>query len=205
MADIFETISDLNNKTSALLEKYDNVLNKLPNVVSTTIDEKNAVLASGTITEFKLVENGSRLRYSTDDINQSLIDDGYELFCPHDRNEYDHARKYLIANKKPKAMGPLGIYYPDDGPGGPTNYIANGWCSSTPLNSKHMGKKGWKVKDGNKVWWASDLATVTEPNGDYKANAYLGISYDNDGNVIWYNDGRAAYSYTTYLCVKRVK
>ena len=229
MADIYTTLSDLNTRMAEMLTKYNNLSTDIDTIVDNKVAEKLAtvnvassndstkldgkslkevkrdVLPEGTIEEFYLVVNGKKLRYNTDEIDQILIDDGFELFCPHSSDEYELARRYLVSINNPKSMGPLGIYYPADGPGSPTIWTSNGWFSGIPLNSDGLGKKGWLVKDGSKLWWASDLTTVTEPNGDYAANAYLGITYSDDGHIQWYNDAGNRYSYVTYLCVKRVK
>ena len=155
---------------------------------------------------FLLIENGKKLRYSTDEIEEKYKDEGYELFCPHSKEEYEQARQYLLSIGKPKSMGPLGIYYPHNGPG-----CCRWDMRNYALNSDGLGKKGWKVKDGSPTWWAADTTRdpqfdrkpMGEPNGDYTANAYLGITYDNNGYVKHYNDGWNGYSYKTYLLIKR--
>jgi len=152
----------------------------------------NTSMGPDDIDEFKLVENGNTLRYYTDEISQDLLDDGWELFCPRSKDEFDKAKDYLNSIGKPGLMGPLGIYN--------TRAVNS---SYKPLNSDKMGKDGWRVKDGSPCWWASDLTNVSEPNGDYTAGAYLRIDYDEYGNVKWYNDGNSSYSYVNYLVVKR--
>ena len=149
----------------------------------------------GTILEFMLIENGKKIRYANDPIDPRASSKGFELFCPHSKDEYEMARKYLISIGKPKAMGPLGIYKPSDGAS----------SENKPLNSAFMGLDGWRVQDGSVTWWASDRTDVTEPNGDYTAYAYLGIQYDDNGYVTWWNDCNSNYVYSTYLCVRRKK
>jgi len=173
-------------------------LDELTDYIKEKVNEKDS-----NIIDFKLIENGTPIRYSTDDIDTAASDLGYELFCPHNREEYEEARQYLISIGKPTSMGPLGIYYDGVLPRG--GWSVRGWMSNIPLNSNNLGTKGWKVKDGSLTWWASDLTTVTEPNGDYTKNAYLGITYDANGYVKWYNDANDRYVYRTYLCVKRRK
>jgi len=228
MANLLDTITELNANTATMISKFNTTLNNLPKIVQEEVNNALPVQLVGTattanslggkniaainigikhegdITNFFLVENGNLIRFSTDDINPDLISQGYELFCPHSREEYEVARNYLVKLGKAKMMGPLGIYYPKNGPFYP-HYKSLGWCSCIPLNSDNMGKKGWKVKDGSDVWWASDLVNVTEPDGDYVANAYLGITYDNDGHIKWYSDSNDRYGYKNYLCVKRIK
>ena len=208
---LYDVITKLNINTTELLTKYTNILDSLPKLVKNEMvnnmpikEVKEKILQEGNIVDFYLVENGKALRYASDEIDSDLVAKGYELFCPHNHEEYEMAREFLLKLNKPKAMGPLGIYYPHNSPSYP-RWISHSWCSGIPLNSANMGKMGWKIKDGNRNWWASDLTNVTEPNGDYAANAYLGITYDNNGYIKWYNDANANYVYKTYLCVKRVK
>jgi len=167
-----------------------------------TIDGiRNYIFPGYDIEAFKLIKNGQPIKYSHDPIDSKATDEGFILFCPHSKEEYEIARKYLLSLNSPKSMGPLGIYYDnDDIPG---KACSNCWFSNHALNSDDMGKLGWKVVDGSLVWWASDKRNVTEPNGDYKKFAFLGITYDNLGFVKWYNDMFDCYSYNTYLTVKR--
>jgi len=146
------------------------------------------------VLEFMLVKNGAIIRYSTDPIDTNASSLGYELFCPHSKEEYEAAKKYLLTINEPRSMGPLGIHKK-------TSRGDN--CSYIPLNSDNMGNHGWVVQDGSETWWASDKTTIREPNGDYYANAYMAIWYDTAGDVYYYNDANNRYAYTTYLCVKR--
>jgi hypothetical protein len=116
------------------------------------------------ITDFKLVKNGAPIRFSYDSIDSSAASAGYELFCPHSREEYDLARKWFLTVGEPFNFGPLGIYY--DGDDIPGRWCTKCWHSNHALNSDDMGKLGWKVVDGSLTWWASDRTDITEPNGD---------------------------------------
>jgi len=149
----------------------------------------------GKILAFKLVENGKTINYAWDTIDENLIKEGWELFCPHSKDEFEQAKSYLKSLGKIGKMGPLGIYNSQ-----PTKNTIN-----IPLNSDGMGKYGWKIQDGCPTWWASDLTNVTEPNGDYTPYAYLSIQYDENGDIKWYNDNDANYKYSDYLLVKRAK
>jgi len=167
-----------------------------------TIDElRNYILPGYDIEAFKLIKNGQTIRYSYDSIDSAASNEGFILFCPHNKEEYELARRYLLGLESPTSMGPLGIYY--DGDDIPGRWCDRCWHANHALNSDDMGKLGWKVTDGSPVWWASDRRDVTEPNGDYKKYAFLGITYDNLGYVKWYNDAFDHYSYKTYLTVKR--
>ena len=161
------------------------------------------VSPKGSIIEFMLIKNGKQINFANDPIDDKALSKGFELFCPHNREEYEMARRYLLALGEPKSMGPLGIYYDD--PNIPSSCCTGCWHSYHALNSDDMGKLGWKVQDGSPTWWASDRTNVSEPNGDYTARAYLNITYDNNGYITWYNDAHSSYKYTTYLCVRRKK
>jgi len=162
------------------------------------IDE---IIPVGTILEFMLIENGKKINFANDPIDKRASSQGFELFCPHSKEEYEKARQYLLSIGKPTAMGPLGIYYPYNGQD----------FSNYALNSNELGSKGWKVQDGSLTWWAADTTSdstfdrkpMAEPNGNYTAKAYLGITYDDNGYIKHYDDDNSSYSYTTYLCVRR--
>lgn len=193
-----ETVDESNNA----LNLEGRTLNELK------IEIINSIIPVGTILEFMLIENGSGIRFSYDPIDNRASLQGFELFCPHSKEEYEKARQYLLSIGKPKAMGPLGIYYPSNGPG------CCGWSMKNyALNSDGLGAHGWKVVDGSPTWWAAYTTTdstfgrkpMNEPNGDYRAYAYLGIFYNDNGYIEQYNDNGANYLYTTYLCVRRKK
>ena len=164
---------------------------------------KKYILPNTDIVDFMLIENGTKITFSYDPIDNRATDAGYQLFCPHSREEYELARKYLLALGKNGKMGPLGIFY--DGDDIPGNWCSGCWHAYHALNSDDMGKLGWKVVDGSPVWWASDRRDISEPNGDYTKYAFLGIWYDDNGYIKHYNDAHSSYSYTTYLTVKRNK
>ena len=67
------------------------------------------------------------------------------------------------------------------------------------------GTIDWRVPDDGK-WYIRDT-THTEPNGDYTANAFLGlITLLSDGSVTLFNDGNAGYSTgTIIICSTNVK
>ena len=66
------------------------------------------------------------------------------------------------------------------------------------------GTTAWRVPDDGK-WYLRDT-TYTEPNGDYTANAFLGLwSLDDQGNVT-FNDGwDGYYTGTSIICSTNVK
>ena len=149
--------------------------------------------------EYLLIENGKTIKYATDSIDKKALDLDYVLFCPHSKEDYHNAMSWLRSNGHSYSdVGPLGIYYPLNGPG------CCGWkMRYHALNSDDIGILGWKVVDGSDKWWASDRTNVSEPNGDYSAKGFLGrFSFDGSGNLTHWNDG-GAYSYSTYLCVPK--
>ena len=157
--------------------------------------------------DFLLIKNGKSINLATDTVDDIALKQGYDLFCPHSKEEYETARLYLLSIGEPTAMGPLGIYKDDDDDDDDD-------FTDSALNSTEMGSRGWKVKDGSSEWWAADSISDTtnqrfdrspmnEPNGDYVGKAFLGIWYDDQGYIKHYNDGNDSYKYTTYLCVRR--
>jgi hypothetical protein len=68
------------------------------------------------------------------------------------------------------------------------------------------GTTDWRVPDDGK-WYIRDT-TYGEPNGDYTANAFLGlIGLNSDGSVTGFNDGYDYnyYTGTTIICSTNVK
>jgi len=146
--------------------------------------------------DYALIIGGPKISSIRDEIPIEYILAGYTLFSPHSKEEYEEARDWLVSIGHPKKMGPLGIYKPTSG----GSYS----CRYKALRSDSLGADcGWKVQDGSDTWWASDLTNVSEPNGDYTGGCYLRIDYDDDGNVVWWNDYNCNYGYTDYLLVKR--
>jgi hypothetical protein len=91
-----------------------------------------------------------------------------------------------------------GIYNPNGG----RSYTT---CAMRDPASYGSGCADWRVKDGGK-WWLRDTA-FTEPNNDYTANCWLGItdaSYAITTTTIangqGFNDGGCTYCASTYLC-----
>ncbi|OQY54805.1 MAG: hypothetical protein DRR08_16765 [Candidatus Parabeggiatoa sp. nov. 2] len=138
---------------------------------------------------FYLVTNGLTTFKVTD--NDSCQELGLKIFAPRTEEDYDRARQYLLSIGAQGSFGPLGVYNPTDGPG--TSY--------TPMNSDHAGTQfGWTSTAGDK-WWISDRSDISEPSGDYIHGEWLGILYNEAGNVRWYNDAPGGYSYSSYLCM----
>ena len=74
-------------------------------------------------------------------------------------------------------------------------------------NSRYYatGTTDWRVPDDGK-WYIRDTI-FSEPNGDYTANAFLGLgALNSDGSITSFNDGSAGYSTgTTIICSTNVK
>ena len=148
--------------------------------------------------DFLLIKNGEKIQYATDPIDTKASSLGLVLFCPHSKEDYRLAMSWLSRKGHSYSdVGPLGIYYPENGPG-----CCNWGMRYHALKSDDIGKLGWKVVDGSDKWWASDRTNVSEPNGDYSAKGFLNFSFDGDGNLRNWNDAGAC-SYTTYLCVPK--
>jgi len=142
---------------------------------------------------FMLIDDGEEIVKITDTVDIAALSAGYNLFCPHSREEYEKARLFLVGIGRPKSFGPLGIYKP----------TKKADSKYRQLNSVEMGADGWRVADGSLTWWGSDRTDIDEPKGSYTANSYLGIYYDDDGHVLSYTRANRTYKYTTYLCCKR--
>jgi hypothetical protein len=94
----------------------------------------------------------------------------------------------------------------------PTAPSLNGnYTSYIMRNPKYYetGAPDWKVPDGGR-WWLSN-STFDEPNGDYYANAFLGLtavgySLNSDGSISGWNDGYGSYiTGTKYLVSTNLK
>ena len=94
----------------------------------------------------------------------------------------------------------------------PTAPSLNGNYTSYIMRSPKYygtGAPDWGVPDGGR-WWLRD-STFSEPNGDYYANAFLGLysvgySINSDGTLTGWNDGYGNYSTgTKYLVSTNLK
>jgi hypothetical protein len=94
----------------------------------------------------------------------------------------------------------------------PTAPSLNGnYTSYIMRNPKYYGTGApdWGVRDGGR-WWLRDT-TFGEPNGDYYANAFLGLHgvgyvLNSDGSLSGFNDGYGSYfTGTKYLVSTNLK
>jgi len=142
---------------------------------------------------------------------------GYDFYLLTGATSYN----YVTQNTGPSALG-LDIYYPrskahwsaiyyfgvtvnqlnmiNTAAGGVHRNGGGGNYTSTVMRSSRYyetGTTAWRVPDDGK-WYLRDT-TFSEPNGDYTANAFLGIwRLDADG-YLEFNDG---YDYNYYTGTK---
>ncbi len=142
---------------------------------------------------FLQITNGTRT-YKNGDSN-SCKDVGLELFAPRSRDDFILAREFANNQGHSTNLGPLGIYHskPQDSA-----------AEEIPMNSYapvNAAQRDW-VSTAGQDWWASDLTTIPEPNGDYQEDCWLLWEYNGpDGDVSHYNDYYCNYSYIEYMCM----
>lgn len=148
---------------------------------------------------FYYVSGGLRTYKNSD--NDSCQEKGLMLFAPTSKTHYEAGRDY-VKSIGGNTLGPLGIYHPTHYSSG---YCSGCFASNKPMNSydnNNAYDKGFRSINGGN-FWASSRTNISEPNGDYYKNCWLGFSYDSNLNVGWYNDGNCGYSYTSYLCMSK--
>ncbi|MBN2724691.1 MAG: hypothetical protein JXR95_11530 [Deltaproteobacteria bacterium] len=163
---------------------------------------------SGTYTLYYITSGATT--YKTSDTN-SCNAIGLELFTPTQRFHYSAGRDFALSqgiSTSGDFMGPLGIYNPNNG----DDLGINQWCegSNKCCHKKMMGGLdddtvsddvcGFTSLAGNE-FWASDLTSISEPNGDYDANCWLNFDWDSSGNLNHWNDQDCDYGYSSYLCM----
>jgi len=114
---------------------------------------------------------------------------GTKLFAPASQGDWDT----FINSVSEFARNPhfiVDVTRPLDGCGG---------CTTEAMNSANVNQASWVTQDGS-PWWLAATAK-SEPNGDYTANCYLGITTDPaSSNAITFNDGSCAYKSADYYC-----
>jgi hypothetical protein len=142
------------------------------------------------------VQGGITTYRQTD--NDSCKEIGMTLFVPKTKTELMAGIRYLEKEKgfalpnNTMDLGPLGVYSTKNG--------SSIYAVRYPMNSSYSPtlSKGWTSIRGSQ-WFLSDLTNVTEPNGDYSVNCWLGV-WENTNGVHWYNDENCNYGYSNYLC-----
>lgn len=151
---------------------------------------------------FFLVKNGMTTSKMTDDDSCKKL--GLKIFAPRNKTDYDKAKKYLLSIKEPTSFGPLGVYNPKSGPATAAVHIpmnsSSYYYNNGTLFHNNAAQLGWKSTAGDN-WWISNKNNITEPNGDYVKNCWLGIQYDNFGEIKHYRDSYCDFSYQNYLCM----
>ncbi|MBU1240603.1 hypothetical protein KJ865_12905, partial [Myxococcota bacterium] len=145
------------------------------------------------------------------DVNNSCKLAGLMLFTPTSQAHYAMGRDYLLSiggQTGGNFLGPLGIYNPSDGDDSGWDQ----WCEHDSYccrkkmigggaaDTVSVGSCGFTSLAGQS-FWASEITTLTEPNGDYDANCWLGFRYNANGDVASWNDDDCTYSYSSYLCM----
>jgi len=118
---------------------------------------------------------------------------GTKLFSPAGPHDW----KTFLASAKPIRSPSfiIDVTRPQNGCGGCTRYA---------MNSKNPAQMTWRTSDGS-PWWLRS-SRYTEPNGDYSANCYLGLTKTPaNENSIMFNDHRCKHNSNAYYCqpVKR--
>jgi hypothetical protein len=148
--------------------------------------------------DFKYVTGAINHHRSTD--HNTCKNYGLDIWIPRSQHHWQRAYSFwTIANSgvaKSTFMQPMGITRPWNGCGS---------CTGTAMNRDAVNavNGGWRAHDGGNFWVRS--TPMSEPNGDYHANCYLGLWNDGslDANMggISFNDGNCNYnSGTQYLC-----
>jgi hypothetical protein len=148
--------------------------------------------------DFKYVTGAINHYRSTD--HNTCKNYGLDIWIPRSQHHWQRAYSFwTIANSgvaKSTFMQPMGITRPWNGCGS---------CTGTAMNRDAVNavNGGWRAHDGGNFWVRS--TPMSEPNGDYNANCYLGLWNDGslDANMggISFNDGSCGYSSgTQYLC-----
>lgn len=176
---------------------------------------------------FKYVENGIETE-SKNDYN-TCKKYGLQLFTPQSPDEYDIALDYVdnTYGKSPSewtsystsgdngGLGPMGLYYPETFIGSESDFDSDeSQFTHKNLHSTHYGDNsidedeygegGWRtISDKDRFWLSDGIVDDSEPNGDYVPESWLGFSWDNNGQIVNFNDHDDMYSYSSYLCTQK--
>jgi hypothetical protein len=166
---------------------------KMPNALQMYVD----MTRDGGGYDFYLFTGATSRNYVTQDTGASAL--GLDIYYPRSKDHWAAIYNFGVTiNSLNLINGPAGAVHRNGGGG---NYT-----STVMRNSRYYatGTTDWRVPDDGK-WYLRDT-TFSEPNGDYYANAFLGIwSIDAAGNVT-FNDGNDGfYTGTTIICSTNVK
>ena len=100
--------------------------------------------------------------------------------------------------------GVVGIYRSANGCGSCTSWAMNSDAMDTYTAGNSNGNIGWtSIAEDDGSWFVRATST-SEPNGDYTANCWLGITAagysTGNSSDIGFNDGYCSYSTSRYIC-----
>jgi hypothetical protein len=166
---------------------------KMPNALQMYVD----MTRDGGGYDFYLLTGATSRNYVTQDTGASAL--GLDIYYPRSKDHWAAIYNFGVTiNSLNLINGPAGAVHRNGGGGNYTTTVMR--------NSRYYatGTTHWRVPDDGK-WYLRDT-TYSEPNGDYTANAFLGLwSLDAAGNVT-FNDGYDGYyTGTTIICSTNVK
>jgi hypothetical protein len=166
---------------------------KMPNALQMYVD----MTRDGGGYDFYLLTNATSRNYVTQDTGASAL--GLDIYYPRSKEHWAAIYNFGVTINNLNMINTAAGAVHRNGGGG--NYTSTIMRSSRYYET---GTTDWRVPDDGK-WYLRDT-TFSEPNGDYYANAFLGIwSIDNLGNIT-FNDGNDSfYTGTTIICSTNVK
>ena len=123
--------------------------------------------------------------FKSTDVNSCPL--GWKLWAPQSRADWEGVVKSITLPAKPHLI--VDVTRKSNGCGG---------CKNHAMNSGVPEQSSWVTSDGQ-PWWLR-AKPYNEPNGDYQANCYLGVSDSSNPNAIRFNDYKCGYHSTSYLC-----
>lgn len=116
---------------------------------------------------------------------------GMKIFSPRSREDWKTFIDSAGPLRAPHFI--IDVTRPRDGCGG---------CKKYAMNSKTPQQSTWRTSDRSSWWLRS--TPYGEPNGDYKANCYLGLSSNpTSADTLRFNDANCHYKSRSYYCQTR--
>lgn len=113
---------------------------------------------------------------------------GMKIFSPRSREDWKTVVASAGSLSAPSWI--VDITRPDNRCGG---------CTKYSMQSNNMHQQSWRTSDGS-AWWLRSTK-YSEPNGDYTANCYMGLSeYPANENSLKFNDASCKHHSTAYYC-----
>jgi len=114
--------------------------------------------------------------------------DGTKLFSPRNSRDWQTVLSSVGALRDPHFI--VDVTRPQNGCGG---------CTDEAMHSGPGGQpKQWRTSDSS-PWWLRE-EPFSEPNGNYHANCYLGMSPPWDANKLKFEDGDCNFHSKSYYC-----